>query len=76
MVKEKKRLPIRGGEEGQSPPTRAGGGRKAGTPAEFIYDNAQILLQLLRARSEEEDRRRFIAGLLRGPDDTLAPEDL
>jgi len=75
-MKEGKSFAIRGGREEQSPPARAGGGRKAGTPAEFIYDNAQILLQLLRARSEEEDRRRFITGLLRGPDDTLAPEDL
>ena len=31
---------------------------------DFVYDNGQILLELLRGR-EEEKRRRFVAGLRR-----------
>lgn len=72
---EAESLPAGGGEEQQPRHPRAGGVGKAGPPAEFIYDNAQILLELLRGRAEKEDRRRFVAGLRRGPDDTLAAED-
>jgi hypothetical protein len=32
-------------------------------PAEFVYDNGQIMLGLLRGRTAEEERRHFVAGL-------------
>jgi hypothetical protein len=34
-------------------------------PAVFVYNDGQIMLELLLARAEEEDRRRFITGLRR-----------
>ena len=35
------------------------------SPAEFVYDNGQIMLELLRGRASEEERSRFVAGLRR-----------
>jgi hypothetical protein len=33
-------------------------------PSEFVYDDGEIILELLRAREgEEEERRRFVEGL-------------
>lgn len=74
-MKEEKSPRSRAEKKSKPPAPRSDGQGKAGPPAEFIYDNAQILLQLLRARSEEEDRRRFVAGLLRGPDEALTPDE-
>lgn len=34
-------------------------------PAEFVYDAGQIVLELMRVRAAEEERRRFVAGLRR-----------
>ena len=43
-------------------------------PAEFVYDHEQVILELRRAREEEEERRHFVEGLrrLRG-DVTCSP---
>lgn len=38
---------------------------KTRPPAEFVYDNGQILLELLRERADAEDRRRFVSSLRR-----------
>ena len=40
-------------------------GAAAGPPAEFVYDNGQIMLELLRGRAAEEERWRFVEGLRR-----------
>ena len=60
---------------GEQTPDAPGAG-KARAPAYAAYDNGEIMLELLRARSAEEGRRRFVEGLrrLRGhdsPDDPL-----
>ena len=47
--------------------------RQAGTtgegkglpPADFVYDNGQIILELLHRRAAEEERRRLVEGLRR-----------
>lgn len=41
---------------------RASPGR---APAEFVYDGGEIMLELLRVRAAEEERRRFVAALRR-----------
>lgn len=53
----------------------AGSGGRAGAhrtaagkprlPAEFIYDGGQIIIELLSARAEEEEKRRFVERLRR-----------
>ena len=53
------------GEEVTSPDKSGAGTCKGLTPADFVYDNGQILLELLRGRADVEDRRRFISSLRR-----------
>lgn len=38
---------------------------KARPPVDFVYDNGQIMLELLRGRAAEEERRGFVEGLRR-----------
>jgi hypothetical protein len=44
---------------------RGAGAGAARSPAEFVYDNGQIILELLRGRAAEEERWRFVEGLRR-----------
>jgi hypothetical protein len=64
------------GEEERHPALRASAAGTAQPPAEFVYDNGEILLELLRGRAAEEERRRFAAGLQRLGDGRRAPVDL
>lgn len=38
---------------------------QARPPADFVYENGQIMLELLRRRAAEEERRSFVEGLRR-----------
>jgi hypothetical protein len=51
--------------EGDLPADRRRRAAPACAPAEFVYDGGQIMLELLRGRAAEEERRRFVAGLRR-----------
>ena len=53
------------GEEGVPSDSSGAGASKARLPAEFVYDNEQILLEVLRRRAEVEDARRFDSALRR-----------
>jgi hypothetical protein len=57
-----------------APPREVSG--KSRPPDPFVYDNGQILLELLRGRAEEEERRRFVAGLRRLDRGGLTPDAL
>ena len=43
-------------------PGEAGAG-KGQPPADFVYENGQIMLELLHRRAAEEERRSFVEGL-------------
>jgi hypothetical protein len=53
------------GDEVRGPGSSVAVTGKAGPPADFVYDSGQIILELLRGRAEEEDRRRFVEALRR-----------
>ena len=53
-----------GGEDSPTDSSKAVAGG-ALPPAEFVYDNGQIMLELLRGRAAEEARRRLVEGLSR-----------
>lgn len=57
-----------------APPGEVSG--KSRPPAPFVYDNGQIMLELLRGRAEEEERRRFVAGLRRLDRSGFTPDAL
>ena len=54
-----------GGEEKPSPDRQKRAAPVRSPPADFIYDGGQIMLELLRVRAAEEERRRFVAALRR-----------
>jgi len=52
------------GGEGRLPREESGAGNDR-PPTECVYDNEQITPGPLRAREEQEERRRFVEGLRR-----------
>ena len=54
-----------GGTAAGTAPARPPGAAATRKPAEFVYDNGQIMLELLRGRDAEEERWHFVAGLRR-----------
>jgi len=64
------------GEEAPHADLSGAGAVKASPPADFVHDNGQILLELLRGRAAEEERRRFVTGLRRLRDGRRTRDDL
>jgi hypothetical protein len=56
---------IAGGEGRLARLAEVSADRRARPPADFVYENGQIILELLRRRAAEEERRSFIEGLRR-----------
>ena len=54
-----------GGTAAGTAPAGPQGAAATRPPAEFVYDNGQIMLELLRGRAAEEERWRFVEGLRR-----------
>jgi hypothetical protein len=75
-MKTEARGPACVGEGERRPGPRGANAVVASPPAEFVYDNGQILLELLRSRAAEEERRRFVTGLRRLGGFTRPPDDL
>lgn len=54
----------------------AAGEGKGQPPADFVYDNGQIMLELLHRRAAEVERRSFVEGLRRLGDNTQGTESI
>ncbi len=54
---------IAGGEERLARLAGVSADHRARPPADFVYENEQIILELLRRRAAEEERRSFVESL-------------